>query len=139
MKSQHTVEQVVERLNTYIGSYAPAHADEMKGWVGFIGRGIEEICCDWAFYQNGQLWFGIDGRHCYKLRFNRELGRGGGIQIVRILGKSNGPVVWEIASLAAAEEFYLFTAHSRHSGRSDIAEFTVAGSDRASVPSMPLN
>ncbi len=97
-------------VNYLFDKYGEArHVRRVASWIGLIVLGIEKISGQsWKVPRMRQLWFDYAGRS-FKARYNHEVGKKGGIEIVEVLpgaGAPEGSVLYTIADLKSAEEFY---------------------------------
>ncbi len=86
------------------------HVRRVASWIGFIVAGIEQIrdSDEWDIPRDRQLRFSAFGRK-FTASYDHKVKPRGGIVIREILdgrGSPKGPVLYAIASLEDAENFY---------------------------------
>lgn len=86
------------------------HVRRVASWVGLILKGIERAGVDGVtFHRSRQLLFNYRNQR-FKARYNHQIGRRGGIEILMVLpgrGLPDGPVVIQASNLLQAEDVYL--------------------------------
>ena len=105
-----TAEYVSQHFLTYMfDNTKDRHVQRVAGWIGMLVRAIELRKDDWQFlytrqfaYRVGPTWYKVRYRHSINNGFNR-----GGIQILKMNGNNDGPVVHTITSITDLERFYL--------------------------------
>lgn len=105
-------EKVMETFVAYIcaNKADSRHVRRVAAWLGFVVYGVDRMADKWGFHRTRQFWF-ESGGVTYKVRFRHGSGMKksclrGGLQIVRVDGVADGPVVLEIRNAAEAEDFY---------------------------------
>ena len=86
------------------------HVHRVASWIGMILKGIERSGAEKInFNRTRQLTFEYRGKK-FKVRYNHQIRRRGGIEIVEILpgrGTPDGEVVFQARNIRDAEDIYL--------------------------------
>lgn len=90
------------------------HVRRVASWIGLILKGIERSGAENAsFHRSRQLMFDYRG-HRFKVRYNHQIKKRGGIEIVEILpgrGTPEGALIYQAGNLREAEDIYIGLGH----------------------------
>ncbi|HWA04599.1 MAG TPA: hypothetical protein VG819_13850 [Rhizomicrobium sp.] len=84
------------------------HVRRVASWLGLLILGIEKLADRWWVSHTRQLCFEASGKR-YKVRFNHQLGKRGGIEFVEVEAAPGQPeisVVKTIGDLGEAAAFF---------------------------------